>query len=238
MIRTKIVAGMTCVLALLWLVGCDYQPQEIPEIAVRTTVESENADDARIRVFVEGPDGNMVTGSVVTVRNSKNAMLKIPFDPESFCYTASFPVPSEDLLYFCVQTLLTDTVTSYSIPHGSIEADPEIKLFRDSLGNSVLSGQALDADSPIQIAWDSLGDGVVYEIAISSASETLYTVSTHEFEIQIPAGSIKAGTGLFAEIIARRIFGDPFFRFESYYSVSTRKSAKMGFSVVTEEDVK
>jgi hypothetical protein len=219
-------------LVSLFLWSCaDAQVQDENTVKVRTVVESEKSDEADIRVFLEGPDGNMVTGAVVIVRNSKNAVLKIPFDPASFCYSESFPIPSDGMLYFSVQSLLSDDIVEYSVPHVPLTSPPVVSVFRDSSGNSALSGQALDADSPVQVAWNALATGVVYQVAVKTALSTLYAESTEANEILIPADSLEAGSGYYLSITAEKIFGDPLFRSASYYSVSAYTGAKMAFSV-------
>jgi hypothetical protein len=186
---------------LCLLVSCktSQDPIETP-LFIRTSIESSTTSDARIRVFVEGKDGNMLTGAVVLVRNSQNNVLVLPLD---------------SLFYFSVQSAVSPERKEYSIRHQKLSTSAALQEMKDSEGNSSLLGEKLQANKPVQIVWNSVVPNALYQIRISDAFGLVYAVSTQETQCIIPENTFIAGN-YFVEIITQIIFGDPLFISDTY----------------------
>ncbi|HCM26081.1 MAG: hypothetical protein A2Z96_05720 [Spirochaetes bacterium GWB1_48_6] len=190
-------------------------------VRIRTRIESEKTKVADILVYVEGADGDQVTGAVVVVRNSANDVVLLPFDPVRYCYAGSIAIAEEENFSISVDSILLADSIDYSIPHVRITEEPVLAQFRDSSGRSVLAGENLDGGEEIQVAWSSRIPGSVYQVSARTALETVYSVSTEAPQVVIPAGTFASGSSYYLQIQAQKIFGDPLFRVADYYSVAT-----------------
>ena len=215
-------------LSFLFLLFSCKQNDFDTKIAVRTIIESTSSTtDASIRVFAEGKDGNLLTGALVVVKNSKNNALVLSFDPDTFCYTGSMPAPEDGEFYFSVKSALSSERKEYSIRHQKLTTSADLQEMKDAEGNSALSGQKLQVTNPVQIVWNAVVPNAVYQVQVSDSFDVLYAVSTKETQCIIPADTFTAGN-YFVSIITQSIFGDPLFISSSYYSVSSAKSASWG----------
>jgi hypothetical protein len=115
-------------------------------------------------------------------------------------------------------------------PYSRLSDAPNITVFQDAAGNSVLHGQSIESSQPVQIGWDGSGEGVVYQATIKTALKTVYSVSTNANTLTIPAGTIPSGSYLL-ELAAQKIHGDAFFRSASYYSLSFINAAPVSCDV-------
>lgn len=224
----KKVGFVFCLFILLFLVSCQNDVSQ--KIQIRTTIESVKDGDATVSVFLEGPLGNTVDGALVLVSDSSNSVSQIRFDPTRHCYCSTLPVPFNREFQFTIQSVLLDSQLQYSIIHEVIPHAPIIAEFRDSKGNSVLSGQKLSRESSIQVNWDSVIENAVYCLAISTPFADIYTGSTRETSMTIPPLPDTGTSSLYLSITAQSIRGDPFFVTHPYYSVSIYPSASTGFS--------
>jgi hypothetical protein len=203
------------------------------DIAVRTVIESEESSTADIRVYVEGSDGNALTGSVVLLRDSQNRVKNLEFDPYKYCYTGSAAIPGDGLFFVKVRSLAMEYAREFTVPHVILSEKPVVSTFQDADGSSVLSGQGLSSVKEIMVAWNSAGSGsIVYQVSVKTALHTLYSVSTSANNISIPASTLPAGNNYMFVIVAQKIFGDPFFEISDYYSVSVIRGAMVSFNVL------
>jgi hypothetical protein len=202
-----------------------------PQVNVRATVESQNSDTALITVYLEGPDGNLVSGAIVMVSDTQNAALKINFDDSTSAYKGNYPIPTDGIINITVRSVLLDNPVNLTIEHKPIYIKPSVQIFEDSLGNSVLNGQPIKRSSPLQIAWNSCGSGVIYQVLVKTAFQILFSAATNGLSFEIPAESIASGNGYVVQIIAQNIAGDPFFQNDNYYSSSIMAGNNLSFNV-------
>ncbi|GHU54637.1 hypothetical protein FACS189442_1170 [Spirochaetia bacterium] len=194
-------------------------------------MESQNSGMAAINVYLEGPDGNLVSGAVVMASNNQNAALKINFDAAAGSYKCDYPIPADGIIKITVRSVLLDNPVNLTIEHKPINIKPVLQIFEDSAGNSVLGGQSLRRSSPIQIAWNSCGTGTVYQVLVKTAFQTLFSAATDGLSLEIPAETIPAGNGYAVQVIAQNIAGDPFFQRSNYYSCSAMTGNNISFNV-------
>lgn len=214
------------------LTGCgDSAGSANGDIEIRAILESEGSSSVDFRIYVEGSDGNALTGSVVLVSDSISRVTNLEFDPDTYCYTGSANISPDGMFNIRVDSNAVDGAQTITVPHTVLSLKPVVTTFQDADGNSVLSGQSLISASPIQIAWKSAGTGVVYQVTIKTALSTVYAVSTGACNISIGASKIPAGTDYYLDIVAQKIYGDLYFITDNYYSVSVIRSASVYFDV-------
>lgn len=218
------------ILAALCVVFFSCNTQE-PEPRIRAVLKSTGTGGVRASVFVEGPDGNSLSGATVTVKDKRNALLQLNYDSVACSYNGILEELSGESSYYVeVATILSPERLSLSVPYSRISDAPNITVFQDAAGNSVLHGQSLVSTQPVQIGWEGSGEGVVYQAAIKTALKTVYSVSTNANTVTIPAGAIPSGSYLL-ELSAQKIHGDAFFRSSPYYSLSFINAAPVSCNV-------
>ena len=202
--------------------GCNNSSQDTPSVQprVRAAFRSSGTDTVQARVFVEGPDGNAVSGAVVTVRDNRNILTQLDYNSSAHSYNGLLEEPSNDTVYIVeIYTILSGDIINLTVPYSRLADAPYVTVFQDSAGNSVLNGQSLVSSRPIQIGWVDSGEGVVYQVTLRTALRTVYTVSTEARTVTIPANTVTSGSYLL-EISAQKIHGDIYFRNAHYYSAS------------------
>jgi hypothetical protein len=198
--------------------SCDNSSQEQPR--VRAVLRSTGTGGVRATVFVEGPDGNSLSGAVVTVKDPRNALLMLNYDSVACSYNGiTEELPGETSYHIEVGTILYSQKISLTVPYSRISEAPNITVFQDAAGNSVLHGQTLESSQPVQIGWAGSGEAAVYQATIRTSLRTVYSVSTNANTVTVPAGAIPSGAYIL-ELSAQKIQGDAFFNSSSYYSLS------------------
>jgi hypothetical protein len=200
-------------------------------LSARVSVESEKTDTADIRVYLEGNDGNLVTGALVIVKSEQNTTLKLDFDYTGGVYTGGYPIPPDGKLYIEIRSVLLSEPMKLSVLHRPVPVRPVVQTFQDESGKSALYGQPMQYDLVKQIGWNDCGEGVVYQVIIKDAFGIVYTKSTEALTVDIPAGNIPPGAGYTIQIIAQKIDGDPLFITHNYYSAAVNKGSLVSFNV-------
>jgi len=179
--------------------------------------------------IIEGPNGNSVSGALVNVFDSLNQVTQLVYDSNSCSYSARID-ENTDTYTFEIRSVLLDEPRHIIVPYTAITKSPNVTVFQDSAGSSVLNGEDLAIGLPIQIAWASSGTGITYQLSVRTALRSYYTVSTNAETITIPGNVIPQGI-FTLNISAQRIYGDPTYKTSNYYSLSNSSNIGMSFSV-------
>lgn len=209
---------MTAVLLAAFLfAGCN-DGTENTEPQVRASIKFSSTNMVRAAVFVEGPNGNSLTGALVTVKNDRNILTQLPYESSTSSYNG---VIEEVIGNYTVEvkSILSKKVTRLKIPYSLPSGAPNVTVFQDEDGNLALRGQSLSSNRRIQITWFDCGEGVVYQVAIKSALRTVYSVSTEACILSLLPDTLPVGAYLL-EIAAQKIEGDVTFTKKPYYSAS------------------
>lgn len=232
----RIIGGIFAIGFLsLGSLSCSQEVEQVDRVDVRISVESQLGKTGIVRVFVEGPQGQIASGAVVTATTFRNQVVRVPFDTEEWCHRGSIVLPLDSKLRISVRTLLAAGNLDFSIPHRQPARAPAIIMLQDSQGVSAFAGGTPDSTKDIQVAWEQAGTDVVYLISIKTALATVYSSTTEETSLIIPAGILTAGESYFASVQAQIIEGDPYFQNASYCSVSMAQGAQIGFSLASAE---
>jgi hypothetical protein len=208
--------------AFLFTACQDTVEDETVKPSVRASFVKLNGSDTAVKatVFVEGPDGNALSGAVVIVKDGRNTMTQLAYESASCSYNGTLEEITGGTTYVVeVASVLSDGIIKLNIPYSAPEGPPRVTVFQDSDGNSVLRGQNLSANRQVQIGWADVGEGVVYQVAVKTALKTVYAVLTDACTVTVPSGNFQPGAYLL-EITAQKIYGDVFFRTAPYYSAS------------------
>jgi hypothetical protein len=197
---------------------------------VRASVISTGSGNVRCSVVVEGPGGDSLSGAVVSVMDVGNKISSLTYDPSVCAYQVVLEEQAGTTYTFEINTILSETSITIDVPYTAVLTKPNITIFQDEEGDSVLNGQSLKNNLASQIAWSSCGDGVIYQISIKTALTIVYMVSTNANTYTFPAGSIPAGNYA-VEVMAQKIYGDPLYKTKNYYSVSTTAGMVLSFNV-------
>jgi hypothetical protein len=198
--------------------SCDNSEPTMPR--VRAVLKSTGAGGVRATVFVEGPDGNSLSGAMVTVKDTRNALLQLNYDSVACSYNGiTEELPGESSYDVEVATIISPRKINLTVPYSRISVAPNITVFQDAEGQSVLHGQNIKSNQPVQIGWAGSGEAAVYQVTIKTALRTVYSVSTNANTVMVPAGVVPPGSYVL-ELSAQKIQGDAFFNSSSYYSLS------------------
>ena len=204
---------------------------DVIQTNVRASLKSNGSGTIRASVVVEGQDGNSLSGAVVFIKDNHNSYLQLNYEPSTLSYTGLLEeYPGETKYTVEVASILSNDIIKLKVPYSKIEKTPNVLVFQDSAGNSVLSGQSLLSNRPIQIGWVDCGKDVLYQITLGTVLTNYYMVSTKACTVTIPAGTVPAGSYLL-EIMAQKINGDILFRKYAYYSYSFNKASLVSCNV-------
>lgn len=201
------------------------------KINTRVSVQSIKNETYEIRVFVEGLDGQVITGASVILINENNQITHIPFNTDEWCYFSEISITNDEILKLNVDSILLENSLEMEIPCSPLKNKPIITSIQDSSGVSVFLGNNPSSSKDIQVAWDSCGDDITYYLTIKNALSAVYATSTEQNQLVIPGGILESGTNYYATVRGQKINGDPMFKTSSYYFVSVIESSQVGFLV-------
>jgi hypothetical protein len=212
--------------------SCQYVTQEAlnSNVRMRASIVSTGSGFVCCTVNVEGPSGNSISGAVVTVCDTANHITILQYDSTTCVYSETIEESDDTIYRFEANSILRNDIFVIEVPYTKISSKPQIIVFQDEIGNSVLNGQSLADNKSIQIAWSSSGEKINYQITIKTALKTIYSVSTNAENLFIPASIISKGIYT-VEIFAQKIYGDPYFKESNFCSISSLKSAGLTFNV-------
>lgn len=198
-------------------------------ISVRTSAKSKSNSEIEFCVYPENEYGMIANGAAVCVVDESNITTPLTFSNEAQCFTG-YLSSTGSTFTVKVKSNLSDEIITQKVPHTVLTEKPVISTFTDSDGNNLLSADSANASKEIQLSWKSYGDDVVYRILITTNASTVYSKSTKELSLVIPAGTLSPNTTYYAKITAQKIFGDATFMESDYYSVSEYSGSSVMFS--------
>jgi hypothetical protein len=210
--------------------SCNNQANNI-QPNVRAALRATGTGSIKATVFVEGIDGNSLSGAIVNIRDNCNAILQLNYDSVACSYTGLIEeLPGESIYQIEVKSIIAKENIILQIPYSKLSTAPDIIIFQDMLGNSVLSGQSIESAQPIQIGWNGSGDGVIYQVTIRTALKIVYATSTNDHSIILTAGSIPTGN-YYLEVSSQKVHGDVYFKTSPYYSLSFINASQVSCDV-------
>lgn len=197
-------------------------PLTVP--GIRTIVEHSNSDRYKVYVFLEGNDGQSVTGALVYLVNNNNTHSLLQYDFTEGCYTLE-PDYLESGTYNIVVKSRAFKESREEIVFSRVSESPTIEILQDSIGNNALTGDYLTKNRDISISWEGIENTTSYTLSIFISGSLVNTIVTTENNY-ILSGLDKSGSYSIS-IKAQAINGDPLFIEKSYYTVSERVSSNI-----------
>lgn len=221
---------------VMWLnfTSCNnpYKTQ-LPQI--RISLFSPINDKIEAKVFIEGRDGNIVNGAIVSVKDTSNTITILDYDFQKGCYYKLINKSSSEEYIFTVNSRLFSSPKVYTIPHTCLEDTIDVKNIEmvNKTGESYQNYDSFDTSYPIRITWASAVEGCTYKVTIRTPISVLYEISTNNKTIELPANTIPANTNyVYLQIQQQKSYGDIYFQTDNYYSVSVYSTGNITFNVI------
>lgn len=190
-------------------------------IDVRAVLESDASSNLSMRVYVEGDDGNGVTGALVLVETPTSESSLLSWDSSLGCYHDTIPDAESGNYGLTVRAFLDSKRFEITVPHQVMSTRPLLKAISTADGSDALGGASLDRSCDIAVAWSAVAGASAYRLEARRAGIVVYASSSLETDCVIPAGSLRdAGSTAFS-VLAQFRSGDPLFEAARYCSSST-----------------
>lgn len=201
---------------------------------IRISLTSPVNEKIEAKVFIEGDDGNIINGAVVSVRNSSNTVTILDYNFQNACYYKLINKNSAENYTFTISSKLFDSPQIITVPHTYLTDSIDVKTIEmvNKIGESYQNYDSLNTAYPIQITWASSVEDCTYKITIRTPSKILYESSTNNKTLEIPVNVIPAGTTyVYLQIQQQKSYGDIIFKKDNFYSVSVYQSGSISFNV-------
>ncbi len=201
---------------------------------VRISLTSPYNDMVEAKVYIEGADGNIVTGAVVSIKTSINTVSFLDYSFQQGCYYNLVDKSSDGLYTVVVKSQLFKSPAVYTIPHTFLEDSVNSQSIEmtNQIGQSYQKYDSFDTSYPIRVTWSSLVDDCTYKVIIRTPVKILYEITTNNKTMELPAYTIPAGSNyVYLQIQQQKSYGDMFFESSDYYSVSMYSTGNISFNV-------
>lgn len=229
--KKKMFFILSGVLLLMYtLNGCKLDPGYAPR--VYSIIESGGGNGVTLSLFVEGPDGDTLTGSIVTAVNPGNEAALMGFNFTRGCFTGSFDsAQSGDYIISVKSNQFPGEELAVTIEHMVLTEKAGITGLTDSSGAAALQGEDLNGTQPVSAVWSAVENADIYQVVIKKDIEVVTTISTDESRCLIPAGVFDEQGNYSIAVNAQYIAGDPVFSGANYYSASISNGASFFFTI-------
>ena len=192
-----------------------------PKIASEAiSITSQFGSSVQVRVFLEGSDGNEVTGARASATSPGGSVQTLGFNLQEGCYFGSFPESlSGTYKVNILSTLLGEQAKEVGVKHTVLDEAPSVTQCVDSDGHNGLLGQSLVASEAVDIHWNPVGNATVYTIAVNQGAIQKWSTTTSDPLVSVPAGVLSAGNYTL-QVNAQWIQGDPYLQTSTTYSAS------------------
>lgn len=199
------------------------------EINMRIALESVKNEGNHVRVFLEGKDGNFLTGSTVIIVNSQGVVNLLGFSFEKGCYIGEIPFSVDGIYKIMVDSVLMRNTLVQEINHYILLEDSEIQVLQNPQDLSALEGETLDIAKGLQIGWSSVEHATVYQIMLYYEGNLCYLGTASSTSLTLEPEQLK-GSGLYTcQIVAQYISGDALMLQENFYSFSQTSGSSVNF---------
>jgi hypothetical protein len=173
-----------------------------------------------VSVYLEGSDGDCVTGAKICAANPAGEVQVLGFDQARGCYYDCFDTQlSGEYRVRIDSVLLGSTPKIFSIEHDPPSGAPTAIQCTDSGGNNALVGQSLRRDEAISLKWAEVPGATLYSVQLSDGTELAYEGTAETNNLVIPAGAMPSGS-YDVRIEAQWLEGDPYLITTDTYSAS------------------
>ena len=236
--KTKAISFVIGVFLFVGLnLSCSQEP--VPDLSdkfsVRASLKTTSGTGSEAKILLEGSDGNLISGSSVSIDNGEGAVSLLEFDFSRGGYFGSFPASSKNQYTVSVRSILFENSYSLKIPHVILTEGPVIDILRSEDGEGgykdVFSGQRLLKNTVVSVGWKNVQGATVYMVEIRKGSTNVFAASSAEEYLVIPA-EILIEAGMYSiRIIAQYNTGDPYYINSDYWSFSEYSGSSVLFEI-------
>lgn len=228
----KILFGFCLVFVLGVLgAGCESPQSPASEIAVRTSITSGGSDPVQIKVHLEGPHGEAVSGALVLAESPDHQIQILEFSWAKGWYYGEFPQAMSGDYLISVKSRLLKQDWRAAIPHKVLTASPKVTSLMDASGHSALSGESLTAGQATALAWAAVPGAGVYQVILRKAGVVVSMSADYGTSKLLPASALATAGNYSLTLNAQFQAGDPLFRADSFSSASSALGPTVYFTV-------
>ena len=229
--RLNTCPSVLCAAVLGVALSCSGEAQRPSIAAIRLSLVSQYGSAVQVSVYLEGSDGEWVTGARVSATNPAKEVQLLGFSETQGCYYGTFDDPLSGTYSIDLHSaLLGSDSRTFSLEHEVPSGVPAVSQCSDELGDNALIGQALGADQKICLRWAALGDVSLYRVGINRGAIQAYSEDVADNSLEIPANTLEAGP-YSVKISAQWLRGDPYLIASDTYSASQSQSSSLAISV-------
>lgn len=234
-IKKNVFSILLIFISVVLCVACPSDLSVNTTVNVRISLSSSPNAESEAKVLLEGSDGNLISGSTVSLSNLDGATSLLDFDFSRGGYIGAFSPSTQALYRLRIKTALASSLIVMDIPHVILTQGPSIAILEgeNSEGTiyNALSGQRIPLSSKITIGWEAVTNATVYQIQIRKAGTLIYIASATDNYCLVPAG-ILLDVGMYSvRIIAQYQSGDAYFENLNYWSFSEYAGASKLFEM-------
>lgn len=222
-------------ISVLFLYSCSLDNQGL-DCSLRASLSTTRNAGSEAKILIEGPDGNLLSGSSVSIDNGDGTLSLLDFDFSKGGYIGSFPPSSTGSYTIVARSLLFPDPLELVVPHSIMAVAPVVDTLKSSIAEedsvrNVFAGDRLEKNGIITIAWAAVESATVYHIEISFGQRTVMAASSATTLFTVPAGSLSDSGMYTLRVSAQYLAGDPLFVSDSYWSFSEYKGSSVMFEV-------
>jgi len=224
-LKVAIIVGV----ALGVLASCEIaSPTSIADTKV--SIISQYGSNVQVSVYLEGSDGNYLTGARVSVTNPANEVQILGFNETMGCYFGTFTDLLSGTYAVKIWSALLASPENFSIDHEVPDGAPTVSQCSDASGDNALTGQTLNANEAITLRWSTLDNVTAYSVQVNQNAIQAYASSADGGTITIPANILATGSYTI-KLTAQWLAGDPYLLNTDTYSASQSQSSSFALTV-------
>lgn len=178
-------------------------------ISIKSRVESSSDGATLVRAYLEGPDGNQVTGARVLVSSPEGSVSQLDFSLNRGCYFVDLDNSSSGNYLLTVDSTLLSKPRQVTIPLKTLAVAPVLAEVSDDDGSDALIGESLSTHASTTVRWSPVPDASLYVVKVSFGATVAWKRSTADPFCEIPEASISAGNYTL-QVRAQYMQGDPY----------------------------
>lgn len=219
----------------LFLCSCSFDNQGLT-CSMRASLSTTRSAGSEAKILIEGPDGNLLSGSSVSIDNGDGSLTLLDFDFSRGGYIGSFPPSSTGSYRIVARSLLLVEPLELVVPHSIMAAAPVVDTLQSSIAGedsvrNTFVGDRLEKAGAITIGWAAVESASVYHVEILFDQRTVVAASSATTLLTLPAGSLSDSGMHTLRVSAQYLAGDPLFVSDSYWSFSEYRGSSIMFEV-------
>ncbi|QEN03535.1 hypothetical protein EW093_02075 [Thiospirochaeta perfilievii] len=231
----KILNNLLIILIPTLLLSCEMIDRQNSSnnnvLNIKIVIEGSSSSNSKAKVFLEGSDGNLVTGSNVIILNDTGVASLLTFNFEEGSYYGEIPVSASGAYEIRVKSALIEETLISDVQYHGLSKKAEINMLQDDNSLSALEGNTLSSEDKIHMGWSEVLGASIYQVKVYRDGNLIYTKSSSDLTCIIDGGTLQEGSDYYCKVDAQYISGDPLFVSSFYYSFSESLGSSLYFNL-------